>query len=126
MNTPRQRLLIASRVLVFILAFSALLYALNLLIVGQQVVGIQEGSTEAYVSYAPAPAAIWPLIASLLLIVGMLVRQKIIIWIAWMALALFSFLFLFSIGGVLIPVSAALVLLLIVIQIMGTSNGSNG
>ena len=117
MKAPKQRLLAVSRVLVLILAISVALYALNLLVVGQRLSVMQEGSSETYASSAPAPAASWPLISSLLLIAGMLMHQKAILWVAWMALTLFSLLFLFSIGGILIPVSAALLPLLVIMQI---------
>jgi hypothetical protein len=106
-------------VLVFVLAVATALYALNLLLVGELLIGMDEGSSETYTNYAPAPAAIWPLIAALLLVAGMLIHQKLITWIGWIGLTLFSGLFLFSIGGILIPVSAALLPLLVILQAWG-------
>lgn len=77
---------------------------------------MQEGSSEIYTSYAPAPVAIWPLVASLILIAGMVSKSSLIIWLGWLTLTLFSILFLFGIGGMLIPVSAALLPLLVIQQ----------
>ncbi len=62
------------------------------------------------------PAGIVPLVAAALLLGGLLTRKLLIAWIGFAVLSLFSVLFLFGIGGGLLPVAGLLLICLAIVS----------
>lgn len=95
-----------------LLAATVILYGLYLLIVGETRTIINEGETVRQPLFVPHVAGIFPLIGGITLLAGLLTRRPLIAWLGFVFIAAFSVLFLFGIGGLLLPVSAILLLLL--------------
>lgn len=105
--------------LVSVVAF----YAIALLVVGAQVTGVSETPIEEInnadpvplamsIEYVPYPPAIVPLLAAVLMLTGLMGRKQILAWIGLGILLVFSLLFLFSSGGILLPIVGLLIILL--------------
>lgn len=62
------------------------------------------------------------LLAAVLLLVGLLGRKQFLAWIGLAILLLFSLLFLFSSGGILLPIAVLLLILLPLINFMQKKN----
>jgi len=99
-------------------------YGLYLVAVGATVVSmpaVPEGTPLGPTSTGTMPVleGLIPAVAGGLVVVGLVLRQ---IWLAWAAAlvaSLFAALFVFGIGGVLVPVAFALLVLLGVVTWMG-------
>ena len=101
-----------------IFSVSLAVYCLFLLRVGSQIQSVLEGgSLPGIRGRSPSPAAIYPLLASVLIAGGLLTRKRWISWLGLLALSVFAGLFVFGIGGSFIPISAVFLLLLSVIQV---------
>jgi len=102
---------------VILLALIIVAYGVYLLVVGVTVVSMPEvpvGTPPGPASTATVPVmtGVIPMIAAGLILVGWTLRR---IWLAWLGAAitsLFAWLFVFSIGGILVPVVAVLIVLL--------------
>lgn len=105
--------------LVSVVAF----YAIALLVVGAQVTGVSETPIEEInnadpvpfamsIEYVPYPPAIVPFLAAVLMLTGLIGRKKIFAWIGLGILLVFSLLFLFSSGAILLPIGGLLLVLL--------------
>lgn len=114
-----------STVLAFLVTFVVLIYATNLLLRGIAWTVVNEtplGGGEAHLVYTAAPQAFIPLVAGILLLAGLIGISKsrkliLLSWAGWVILAVFSGLFLFSIGGSLLPAAGILLIFLIAIQL---------
>lgn len=93
-------------------------YGLNLWLVGYETITLQEGSPIVHSGHFPTPLGIIPLIGALLLAIGLLLGRNAISWLGLAILSVFAGLFLFSIGGILIPVALLLLVLMIIIQLL--------
>jgi len=100
-----------------LLAAGMAIYALFLLLVGVPGTVVREGEVTRSVRYFPHPAAVVPLLATAILLGGLLTRKLLIAWIGFAILSTFSVLFLFSIGGGLLPMTGLLLVLLTIITI---------
>ena len=100
-----------------LLAAMVAVYALSLLVFGQPWILAYEGGENRGLQFIPALAAFVPLVAVAMLLLGLLTRKKLMTWIGLAILLIFSLLFLFGIGGILLPVSGLLFISLVVIQI---------
>jgi len=107
----------AATVAAILLAAGVALYALFVLLVGVPGIVVGEGEVTGSVRYFPHPAAVVPLLATAILLGGLLTRKLLIAWIGFAILSTFSVLFLFSIGGGLLPMTGLLLILLTIITI---------
>lgn len=109
-----------------LLALGVALFALRLLLVGQTLivvpeVPLAEGAARppASIRHAPYPAAVIPLIASMLVLAGLFRRSWFALaWAGLVALVAFSVLFLFSSGAALLPSVGLLTILLSAITLL--------
>jgi hypothetical protein len=108
------------RLLAFLLSVVVVVYAANYLIFGGQISTVQEIPLEsqeppppAVIESEPYPAAFIPFAATVILMFGLLTDRVIVAWAGWAALTVFSGLFLFSSGGVLLPIAGVLLILLL-------------
>jgi hypothetical protein len=104
---------------VALLAAGIALYGLYLVVVGVEWTIVREvplgdppGARTS--QYLPAYQGLVPLIAGALVVLGVTVHQPLLAWAGAMVVAVFSVLFLFGVGGILIPFAAALLVLLAV------------
>ncbi len=112
-----------------VIILSVAYYAVQLLFVGQKIVGVTEGSPGSQVSqlphqvyFAPYPLAYGYLPAILLFLFGLWVRKwSLMIWIGWVWLVVWSSALLFSSGAVLIPVLGILLVCMIILHISTSS-----
>jgi hypothetical protein len=101
-------------------------YGIYLLIVGVTVVSmpeVPEGTPPGPTSTVTLPRVegLIPTVAGGLILVGLALRR---IWLAWagaLLASLFAALFVFSIGGILLPVAAALLVLLGIVTWTGVT-----
>ncbi len=111
-------------IIAILLAAVAALFAVNLLIVGQQWIGVQEipqGSNQQQVGTVSTefyPPAIPMLLSALALIGGLVARKLWVAWLGWVGLMVLSGLFLFSSGAALVPIDVVLLILLTVLTLM--------
>lgn len=100
-------------------------YAIRLLVIGEKRTTVietpmTEGASQLpnidTLEYIPYPVALIPLLASLLLLCGLLIKKLPIAWIGMTILSGFSLLFLFSSGAALLPWVAILLCLLVLNQ----------
>ncbi len=132
----KQWILRVASVLTGTLALGVAIWSTYLLIVGQSAVRVPVQVTVIPVTpredlptktpdttlvrerYQPAFV---PLVGSGLLLVGLVIGQLRISWLGLIILVVFSVLFFFSVGAGLLPVAAALLILLGIIQYIGGS-----
>jgi hypothetical protein len=110
-----------------LLASAVAFYALDFLLIGVKYTIVSESpfgtptsasqTMEQY--YSPESTAVGPLIAAGLLLFGLLSGKLEFAWIGFFVLTVFSILFVFGIGGPLIPVVGGLAVLLTIIQRLG-------
>lgn len=110
-----------------LLAVVVALYALFLLLVGEQrtvvpaeipISGAAQNVPQvSRVEYVPFPPAVVPLLASAMLLMGLLTRKLLVAWIGLAVLGVFAGLFLFGNGGILLPAVGLLLILLIIISL---------
>ena len=96
------------------------LYGLYLVVVGiewtiVQAVPLGDPPGARASRYLPAYQGLVPLIGGGVVVLGVTAHRALLAWIGTMVLAAFSVLFLFGVGGILIPFAAALVALLAVL-----------
>jgi len=125
MDERDQRKLTAFIVLLTLLVTAAVaLYALFLLLVGVPgtvvyevpITTVPEPGIRGSMQFSPAPQALVAILAAGAILVGLLTRKMIIAWIGLLILFVFSILFLFGVGGGLLPVAGLLMILLAIIQ----------
>jgi len=117
-RTSKRLLQGASSIVAVLLTVAVASYALRLLVVGKRLLVFQEGEISGSVQYARDPAAVVPLLASALLIAGLATRKLTLAWVGLVVLLAFAGLFLFGIGGGLLPATGLLLMLLIVISLI--------
>lgn len=118
----REKITMVAVGLAVLSAMVVAMYAVWLLAIGQPWTLVlevpaksQQASPVERVVHTPVPAAVVLLLAATLLIIGLLGRR---LWLAWIGLATltaFSALFVFGVGGGLLPVAGFLLLLLVTI-----------
>ena len=130
MNLQESKLIhSASLAIASLMAVVVAFYALTLLVVGEKITIVPESPIEEInktdpvpmtmsIEYIPYPPAIIPLLAAVLLLAGLLGRNQLLAWIGLAILLVFSLLFLFSSGGILLPIAGLLLLLLPLINHM--------
>lgn len=101
-----------------LLAGGMALYALYLLIVGLPSTIVYETPGPTEIVYMPYPTASLPLVALAFIITGLVTQRMLMAWLGWAGLCVFSLLFVFSLGGALLPFTGLLLLLLIVISLV--------
>jgi hypothetical protein len=106
-----------STIAVTLLAALVAFYAFFLLVIGQPWTIAYEGGENQGLRFISAPAAVIPFLAAILLLLGVLTGKKLWAWLGLTILLAFSILFLFGIGGILLPVAGFLFILLIAIQL---------
>jgi hypothetical protein len=102
------------------LASGVVIYGAMLILVGQVLIAVPEVQPGAPVPVGmtmldPTPLGIIPLLAGALVITGLLAERRALAWVGVGLIALFSALFMFGLGGILIPVAVALAVLLSVL-----------
>jgi hypothetical protein len=110
-----------------LLSTAVTLYALYFLLIGvkytvvsESPLGTQTPALQTMKEYhAPESTAVGPIIAAGLLLFGLLTGKLEFAWIGFFVLTVFSILFVFGIGGPLIPVVGALAVLLTILQRLG-------
>ena len=112
----RRIIAIAATAGAVLLTTVAAAYALFWLLIGEQQTVVQEGEAVSSVRFVQHPAGIVPLVAAALLLGGLLTRKLLIAWIGFAVLSLFSVLFLFGIGGGLLPVAGLLLICLAIVS----------
>lgn len=123
----------APKIIAVLLVSIVAIYAITLLVVGETITVVQETSIEEInttdpvpmpvsIEYVPYPPAIVLLLAAVLLLAGLLGRKQFLAWIGLAILLLFSLLFLFSSGGILLPIAVLLLILLPLINFMQKKN----
>lgn len=128
-------------VLTGMLALGVAIWSTYLLVVGQPAVRVPVQVTvvpvtprenipietpDTTIVREPYQPAFVPLVASGLLLVGLVIGQLRISWLGLIILIVFSILFFFSVGAGLLPVAAALLILLGIIQYISGSTLSRG
>jgi hypothetical protein len=103
-----------ARVTSVLIAVALGVYGLFLLVVGQPWVGV--GSAGTSVQWHSAPAAVLIVAGAVILLVGLLKRTSWVMWLGFAWLLIFGMLFVFGIGGALLPPLGALLAFLALIQ----------
>lgn len=99
----------------YALASVAVGYGLFLLFVGQAWMVYTEspsGGTEVGREFQPVIAGLFPVVGGTAVVIGLFLGMKIVSWLGWMVLAVFAGLFMFGVGGMLLPVVALLFVVL--------------
>lgn len=103
-----------------VVAISVAAYAINLLVVGETwtivpetINGVSSNELDITTVRVPYPPAFIPLIAATVLLIGFLGQRPGLAWLGLAALLVFSLLFVFSGGGILLPVCALLFVLML-------------
>lgn len=91
-------------------------YGAHLILIGQLLTMVSPDGQPALSVQAPNMAGLIPLAAGLLVVVGIARRRQRLAWIGALAALAFSILFLFGVGGILIPIAGLLVLSLALIR----------
>lgn len=113
-KTLFQRTIVA---LAVFLSLAVALYSLVLLTIGQPLIHGAEGSSFWEIRYQPMQLALAPLLAALLVFIGLLSRSSVLHWLGLGGLIMFSILSVFGIGGNILPFTVILLILLLMIQI---------
>ncbi len=103
---------------IIILATMVATYSLFLLVVGQPWSVAYEDNMRQQVEYVRAPQAIVPFLSTLMILGGFVVKRRVITWLGTAILLIFSLLFVFGVGGIILPVAAAILLLIAVISVI--------
>lgn len=106
-------------IVTIILAIIIATYSLFLLIVGQPWSVVAEGNTSGQVEFVRAPQAILPLLSTVMILAGLVAKQRAITWIGAVLLLLFSLRFVFGVGGILLPAAGAMLFLIAIISMVG-------
>ncbi len=112
-----------------LIAILIAIYAVRLLVVGQQLTVVQEvgyrevprAEAEATIEYVPYPAAVVPLLAAVSFLFGLFARRRAVAWTSLVVLLAFSAVFLFSSGAALLPAIGLMLILLAIKHFIGTN-----
>ena len=99
------------------LAVLIVAYGLYLLLVGQQItfqeeVPIGAAPAEQVTRHLPAVQGVIPLAAGVVILVGLVTQRLLVAWVGALAASAFAGLFVFGVGGILIPVAVMLLVAL--------------
>jgi hypothetical protein len=70
------------------------------------------------VEYVRAPQAVVPFLSTLMILGGLIIKRRVIAWLGTVILLVFSLLFVFGVGGIILPVAAAMLLLIAIIGVI--------
>ena len=84
------------------------LYGIYLLLIGPEQETVTPGVSTSVISHNPSIVGLVPLIAGALVVFGMWNSRERFVWGGAMLAVLFSFAFLFSFGGIFIPIAVLL------------------
>lgn len=101
-----------------ILAATVAIYSLFLLVVGQPWTVAYEDNIGRQVEYIRAPQAIVPFLSAMMILGGLVAKQRVIAWIGTGVLLIFSLLFVFGVGGIFLPVAGTILLLIAIISVI--------
>lgn len=104
-----------------VLAIIVATYSFFLLVVGQPWTVAYEDNIGRQIEYIRAPQAIVPLLSAVMILGGLVVKQRVLAWIGTVILLIFSLLFMFGIGGILLPVAGVILLLVAIISVIDSS-----
>lgn len=108
--------------LAFVSLCGVAVYSMFLVFIGQPL-GYMDAETQIrWTQYEPNPVALIPLACAVVITIGVLWRNRKLQWTGIFVLTLFSMLFLFGIGGPLIPSSFTILLLLTILEIFKLKN----
>lgn len=110
----------ATAVVIF-LATMVATYSLFLLVVVQPWSVAYEDHIGQQVEYVRVPQAIVPFLCTLMIFGGLVVKRRIITWLGTIILLVFSLWFLFGVGGIILPVAGAILLLIAIIRVLDSS-----
>jgi hypothetical protein len=108
---------------VVVLSIGIALYGLYLVVVGTEwtiveAVPLGDSPGVGASRYLPAIQGLLPLVGGAMVVVGVAVNRPLLAWVGTVVVAVFSALFLFGVGGILIPFAAALLALLAVLTLL--------
>lgn len=110
MRAGRDRLLTWMAI---VLASGIAIYGLNLIVLGPVLmIGVPDGGSTAIND--PSVAGAFPLAGAVLVLLGIRSRRDVLALLGAAAILVFAVLFVFSIGGIVIPFAIALLLVLAV------------
>ncbi len=110
------------RVASALIATTVVAYGLYLLLVGQALTDMPEGSTVGMVRYEPTPSGLVPLVGGSVILAGLLFERPLVAWVGLVVIAAFSVLFVFGIGGASVPVFGLLAAMLAVWHVAAVSS----
>lgn len=96
-----------------VLSLGIVAYGAYLVLLGPTLQGVVEGTATAFATRNPTPSGLIPAFGGALSAGGVLSRRLRIAWTGTAISALFAVLFVFGNGGVLIPMTLALVVAMI-------------
>ncbi len=102
-------------VVVILLAASVTTYTFFLLVIGQPWIVAFEENAVQQVTFVRNYSAIIPFLVAITIILGVVTRKQIILWIGNLILFVFSILFLFGIGGTILPIASILLFATIIL-----------
>jgi hypothetical protein len=111
---------VAIGVIIF-LATMVAIYSLFLLVVGQPWSVAYEDNMRQRVEYVRATQAIVPFLSALMILGGLIIKKRVIAGLGTVILLLFSLLFVFGVGGIILPVAGAMLLLIAIISVIDSS-----
>lgn len=118
---PKNIIAKVATIVAIILATIVATYSLFLLIVGQPWTVAYEDNIGKQVEYIRAPQAIVPLLSTVMILGGLVVKQRVLAWIGTVILLIFSLFFMFGVGGILLSVAGAILLLTAIISVIDSS-----
>lgn len=121
-NLLKEKIAKVAAVVVILMSAIVAIYALFLLVIGQPWVTVSEGNADQQVMFVRAYPAIIPFLAATTIVIGVVVRKQTILWIGNLVLFTFSVLFVFGIGGAILPI-ASITLLSTVLLILSNTHG---
>ncbi len=121
-NLLKEKIAKVAAVVVILMCAIVAIYALFLLVIGQPWVTVSEGNADQQVMFVRAYPAITPFLAAITIVIGVVVRKQTILWIGNLVLFTFSVLFVFGIGGAILPI-ASITLLSTVLLILSNTHG---
>lgn len=106
----------AATVLLAVTTIAVAVYSFFLIVPGQSWTIVDEATQAREIVFVPAPAAVIPLVCALSILVGLYLRKPKLYWLGLTCLSIFSGLFLFGIGGGLIPACLLIFVFLVILK----------
>lgn len=113
----KEKITKVAAVVVILMSATVAVYALFLLVIGQPWITVSEGNADQQVMFVRAYPAIIPFLAATMIIIGVVVRKQKILLVGNLMLFIFSALFVFGIGGVILPIASIILLSTIILTL---------